>query len=271
MCFLAYKDADHSKKYLKEATKLSGLNIKLSGALGVRTFFQQKPTSQLVVHFDRNGLVDAETQATHDGDLSSTCNDNYKLLPRNVTLSDDTLLPKVKFVVSNDNLNEIENDIGKSDSDSECFKLTPSEQCLILALISNSYLIGSKDDELSREELLAYIEYLIPKTRVWCIHYKALMIRSLLEKEKTRKVDRSMTQMNELVDEVVKEMNQVNADANELKRVRCENFYSIQLTPFWMTEKYLAEILISLGAIKSALDIYLRIQLWDEIISCYQR
>lgn len=38
-----------------------------------------------------------------------------------------------------------------------------------------------------------------------------------------------------------------------------------------MLEKELADILISLGAVKSALEIYQRLQLWEDIVACYQR
>ncbi|CAG2184093.1 unnamed protein product, partial [Oppiella nova] len=52
---------------------------------------------------------------------------------------------------------------------------------------------------------------------------------------------------------------------------RSKHFYSVLPNPFWITERHLANILVSLGVNKSALDIYLRLNLWDDVIDCYQR
>jgi hypothetical protein len=91
-------------------------------------------------------------------------------------------------------------------------------------------------------------------------------MRSLLEKDSRRRVERSMTQINELVD-IVRDS---NCDSTQMIN-RFDHFYSVLPNPFWITEKYLANILVSLGVTKSALEIYLRLHLWEDVIECYQR
>jgi hypothetical protein len=41
------------------------------------------------------------------------------------------------------------------------------------------------------------------------------------------------------------------------------------MPPHWKVETELADLLVSLGVVKSALDIYLRLQLWEKVIMCY--
>ena len=49
------------------------------------------------------------------------------------------------------------------------------------------------------------------------------------------------------------------------------NVFSSILVPFWVLEGELVKFLLSMGSIKSALDRALKIQLWSEVIDCYNR
>jgi hypothetical protein len=46
-------------------------------------------------------------------------------------------------------------------------------------------------------------------------------------------------------------------------------FFCSHLPPRWEVETELANMLVSIGVVKSALDIFLRLQLWEEVITCY--
>ncbi|KAJ8309447.1 hypothetical protein KUTeg_014321 [Tegillarca granosa] len=48
-------------------------------------------------------------------------------------------------------------------------------------------------------------------------------------------------------------------------------FYATKIPPVWMIQRQLADLLISLGAVGSALEIYERLELWEDAIKCYQR
>ncbi len=41
------------------------------------------------------------------------------------------------------------------------------------------------------------------------------------------------------------------------------------MLPQWSLEEELATLLVSLGCINSALDIYLRLHCWEQVIACY--
>lgn len=71
-----------------------------------------------------------------------------------------------------------------------------------------------------------------------------------------------MTQLQELADCFAKQT--PSADQ------RLQFFYVSRMPLEMEVLKSLAEVLLSLGCINSALDIYLRLQAWDGVISCYQ-
>lgn len=45
--------------------------------------------------------------------------------------------------------------------------------------------------------------------------------------------------------------------------------YCSYLPPTWRLEALLANACISLGLVKTALDIFLKLKLWEEVIACY--
>jgi hypothetical protein len=247
---LWFGDIERVKTISDCAQQISGLTITLSGALGVRTQFQQKPVSQLIVKIDR--IENFEQQLSESKPMSVEENGENSDLPKNVALNDDTLLQKIKFL--------------STDDENQNIILSKAEQSLILSLVKSAHRIGSSSDELLNEELLSYLDFLIGNSKLWSILYHCLFLRSLLEKDSRRRVERSMTQINELVD-IVRDS---NCDSTQIIN-RFDNFYSVLPNPFWITEKYLANILISLGVTKSALEIYLRLHLWEDVIECYQR
>ena len=58
---------------------------------------------------------------------------------------------------------------------------------------------------------------------------------------------------------------------SRLQHHRMVNIFSSTLVPFWILEGELVNFLLSMGSIKSALDRALKIQLWNEVIVCYNR
>lgn len=71
-----------------------------------------------------------------------------------------------------------------------------------------------------------------------------------------------MTQLQELVNSLAK--------PNPLPHVRMNYFYVSRMPLDWELEGALADVFLSLGAINSALDICLRLQMWEKTITCYQ-
>lgn len=96
--YLLYKRVFEAEKLLKEVIESMGLDLEVTGELGVRTKFQTKALPQLTLKIDRkeNDLDFKTAEITH----KSTN------LPKLLTLDDDVRLEKIKF--NSNDVNETE-------------------------------------------------------------------------------------------------------------------------------------------------------------------
>lgn len=85
--------------------------------------------------------------------------------------------------------------------------------------------------------------------------------RCSLESGNKRTVERSMMQMEYLIHELNKtEVSVTN---------RMDLFFASGLKPIWVLEQMYAQLMLSLGLVKGALDVFLKLKLWKEVIACY--
>lgn len=91
-----------------------------------------------------------------------------------------------------------------------------------------------------------------------------LLLRSRLESNKSRTVERSCLQLQALVDQWKTQEN--DAPANE----RMKYIHALLVPSKWEMERELGLRFVSIGVIKSALEIFQRLEMWENVISCYQ-
>lgn len=113
---------------------------------------------------------------------------NRQNLPRDVALDDDVLLNKIQF--KDTNTQQISQTV-----------LSALDQAVILGL-TFEHKKSQAVSKLNKEKLLAYLEVITNRPKAWCIHMMALLMRSRLEKESSRRVERSMMQLEALVDSI---------------------------------------------------------------------
>lgn len=113
-------------------------------------------------------------------------------------------------------------------------------------------------DELSFEQMEPFVERVLKSHSCWSVYSMGLLLRSRIEKQKIRKVDRATFQMQALVDQV-KEISPSFAE-------RMDNFFSVSCPSIWNLERELAYFLKSVGALKSSCEIFERLQMWDDLI-----
>ena len=118
-------------------------------------------------------------------------------------------------------------------------------------------------DALTNEELMPYLNVVLSSKTSWSVKMSALLIRSKLESEDRRTVERSMMQVQTLVDSIL------NVEDNPILPTRLVSIYASRLPPHWELQKEFVTLLLKLGSVKSALDIALRLQLWEDVIDCY--
>lgn len=266
--FLWYSDISTAGPIIDAIREFVGLEVEFDGVLGKRTRYQQDAKSQLVVRIKRR----EECCKFDDFEplLRSLEARAEKLdSPKNVSLDDDTLLDQVQFhslpapslplsSLPVDSERVQSHSLSSLPVDSEC--LFPEEECYLLLLISQLKRTVSTGDEIGREELGTFINYMIQKTHVWSVRLKSLYLRSLSESNSSRRIQRSMMQLETLVEFT-------RDDTDRLFDTRF--LYTSFFDPSWVIEKHLADTLRSMGCVKASLDIYERLGYWEDVIFCY--
>lgn len=146
---------------------------------------------------------------------------------------------------------------------------------------------------LVNEELIAIIQRTLfseVNSVNWLIFARALWYRSLLETARSRTVERGVLQLYSLVEELgvnsdktarlfPKTEDELNFD-DEFRNskdtkipltnsIRLRYIYQLPLMPKWAMDSKLAEKLMELGSLKSALEIYERLEKWTDAALCY--
>ncbi len=243
---------DKAAEYFVRAARATGLQYELSGALGKRTKFQQTDLSQLVVL--------AQSRLSIDDHITSPAvkEEKDQNVPETLALNDDTLLEHTQFTSSNSDPSN-KSILSHLDPSAQP-PLHPLDQSILLGMCLNvrntSPLHG-----LTSEEMLPYVSRVISHPRNWSVHTMALLLRSRLESSRTRTVERATLQLQALVDQMP------TADSTVPERLRY--FHEILLPSKWDMEKELAERYISLGVVKSSLEIFERLEMWEEVVKCW--
>lgn len=147
-------------------------------------------------------------------------------------------------------------------------------------------------DVLINEELIALVQRILfcPANSInWLIYSQALWWRSLLETARSRTVERGVLQLYSLVEELGTTSDQTarlfpktqeeldfptlfensSADRVLMNALRLRYIHLLPPMPKWSMDDRLAQKLMELGSIKSALQIYERLEQWIEVALCY--
>lgn len=234
--YLHYRRVYIVEDLIKKLKEEFSIDVIEEGVLGKRTKWQEKAVSQYYVEINQQNPFESAL-STH-GDQK---------LPELLKLEDDTRLETIKF------LDESKNEIQQFSSPIQNF---------ISILIRHKELSQPKD-KLSDEEIRPLIVLLLQQAHgPYTTRIDALTTNIKFEANHRRTVDRSLRQCEDLV-------NIINRDEN--KNERFSYFFSSLMTPRHKIEELLADVMISLGLVKGALDVYLKIRQWEQVISCYNR
>ncbi|XP_059057052.1 tetratricopeptide repeat protein 27 [Achroia grisella] len=231
--FLIYARIHKVDEYLTKAQTLAGLKLELTGILGKRTKFQQQSLPQLALFSELDLKVDRPTAEESHGTSE---------LPPEIELQDDVRLNKINY---SEKINQA---------------VLPSlEQ--ILCLLTVQYIQKSQPkDDLMMEELQPYIEAVLSqKSGAWPTRVAALLIRCKLESGHKRTVERAMLQCETIV----------NDTTGIASTSRLSYLWASGLQPAWTWRQQLADLYVSLGLVKAALEEYQKLQLWEDVIVCY--
>lgn len=246
------------------AARATGLRYELSGALGRRTKFQQTDLTQLVLLAEsrvRNNEEiggQGEGEGFSNGAIQDAADELAKKLPETLTLNDDTLLEHTEFTSSSPAAPG--SCLGHLDPSNQP-SLHPLDQCILLSLCLN-VRNTSPAHGLTTEQMSPYVARVISHPQNWSVHTMALLLRSRLEAHRTRTVERSTLQLQALIDQMP------TADSDIPERLHL--LHALPLPSKWELERELALRLLSLGVVKSALEIFERLEMWEEAVKCWQ-
>lgn len=240
-----------------KAAHATDLQYELTGALGKRTKFQQNNITQLVLLAEsrKRDSNPAPTESTSD---SSSSSDPSKALPETLDHNDDTILERTQFTSSfpaapGSRLSHLDPTTQPP--------LDPLDQCILLAMCLN-IKNTSPAHGLTAEQMSPYVDRVIAHARNWSVHTMALLLRSRLEANRTRTVERSTLQLQALVDQMP------TADSAVTERLLY--IHDLAMPSKWELQRELALRYFSLGVVKSALEIFERLEMWEEVVKCWQ-
>jgi tetratricopeptide (TPR) repeat protein len=154
-------------------------------------------------------------------------------------------------------------------------KLFPIEQAIILALcldVSNS---NPTNDQLTYEEMLVYVERVLQQANNWMIHSTALLERSWIEFERRKTADRAMLQIQALIDQHSTKLTFTQASFKAIEESapmqdRMLYIYQIAYPSICELKRDLAMKYLQSQVFMSALNYFRELEMWDEVVTCYQ-
>ncbi|XVE98988.1 hypothetical protein REPUB_Repub03eG0157200 [Reevesia pubescens] len=241
-----YGRVDSCRLHLESAEVAAGLQLSVTGVLGLRTVHQVESKAQMI-------LVANTSSKSASGDICTSIASDIQLSGPNFSEASDIFMtPK---------LVENGNDFGKNECGGSAANLTAVQQAVILAqclLIEKS----SPHDEMQGWDMAPYIEAIDSQQSLYFIlQCFCNILRIRWESTRIRTKERALQMMYNLVESIHKPSPGV--------QLRLPFCYAVYILPIPALRKQYGDILVSCGLIGEALKIFEDLELWDNLIYCY--
>ena len=240
------------KAAFREAQRLSGLKVQVTGAVGKRTKFQQVATAQMLVK-----AMSANSEEKAKDPSKGADNVKKQLVEYS---AEDILLEKINF---------------EDAKESDVKPLKILDQAILLALcldVKNSNPV----DGLTGEEMGAYLARVLHQHDDWMVYSTALLERSFLEFERSHARERAILQIQALVDQhtnrlTITQPTRQSVEESAPVQERLKNLHTIMYPPRWLLVQDLADRYAAIGIVTSAAELYTDIEFWGDVVDCYRR
>jgi tetratricopeptide (TPR) repeat protein len=154
-------------------------------------------------------------------------------------------------------------DDSKADLTDENLKV--SDQCILLGLCLDVRNENPRHG-LTYEQMKAYVERVMKHPNNWMVHSMALLIKSRLETNTTKYIDRAAMQLQVLADQF--------KEADTAKEypaiVRCRRIFQVLYPPMHRLKAEIGELYLKLGVARSALAIFEELEMWSDAVAALQ-
>lgn len=277
-----------AREDIEHAARERSFHFVLTGRLGKRTKYQEKDLSQLVV-------LAKSADEHEDTETGPEFSQLTESAPLNLSLDDDTLLESIAFtnavapVSENQQDNRLHSSLEALDPGNQPL-LQPLDAIVLLATAS-SIINTSPTDGLTREETLPFAERVLSGgSSNWQIYTQGLLVRSRIEGYRSRTIERGVLQLQAVVDQVIAETSPIETSKHDVASTketptaflpqpkasesasaseRLRYIHQLASPPRWKLESELADRWVSLGGLRTALEIYERLQMWAEVALCW--
>ncbi|RKO97256.1 TPR-like protein [Caulochytrium protostelioides] len=223
-----------AKSSYEKAAEAHEFSFHLMGAQGRRTKHQIFSVNHLVVDVESKAAAAGQTEA---------------VTPARLELNDEILLEQITI------------DADQPAAATEVKKLHPIDQCILLA-VCQDITDSNPEDALSSEQQKPFVRRVQESPQNWSVHTQALLIQARLESHKSRTVERAALQVQALVDQMVLD----EPAAPE----RLEYIFCLAAPTRWELSRELGQRFVSIGAVRSGLEIFERLAMFEDMISCHQ-
>ncbi|KAI3448862.1 hypothetical protein Pfo_005527 [Paulownia fortunei] len=252
---LYYGRVDTSKLHFESAAEMSNYNFFVSGALGFRTIHQVEPKAQLRLVAGTND-GDTCVPVSHDSSIT----DNPQLHQRSETYEASDVLMTPRFVEDERHSKSVEQDVQYHAIAAS--QLKAIHQAVILAQCL-SIEKNARNDELQKWDMAPYIEAIDSQdSSPFILQCNCNILRVRWESSRGRTKQRALLMMDKLVEGMY----------NHSPGVAQRLYYcfGVNMPSIPALRKEYGDLLVSCGLIGEAIKIYEDLELWDNLIYCYQ-
>ena len=236
LAYETYQDSPKSTEYIQRAARLQQLAIEETALIGVRTKWQSFMTAQLVV----NAASSIDTQK----DTAETENSFPTEVDGEAAGHDLFTRPRTNF------------------STAEVLADLSPLQCAILLAICGNIERNNPDHDLTRERIQAYVERILANAaQTSSTLAMALLVRSRIEVHRARVAQRSLLQIQQLLE-----------DATVEKKIcLTDDFYLLAFPSVHALRAEVGERYMEQNLFKTALEYFQELHEWRSVIACASR